>query len=70
MGNSAIVWWELCGPELSGNLRDFEENIDIPKVGEVFMHHESSESFQNIYYSDLRKAVQRFTCHQNLGRCQ
>ena len=61
--DSALVRWELCGPELSRILCEFEEDIDVPKGQKIHRHHRDNVTFQNNFNSDSSKVYKGFSCN-------
>ena len=61
--DSAFVRWELCGPELSRILCEFEEDIDVPKGQKIHRHHGDNVTFQNNFNSDSSKVYKGFSCN-------
>ena len=61
--DSALVRWELCGPELPRILCEFEEGIDVPKGEKIRRHHGDNMTFQNNFNSDIRQVYKGFSCN-------
>ena len=61
--DSALVCWELCAPELSRILCEFEEGIDVPKGEKIHRHHGDNVTFQNNFNSDISKVYKGFSCN-------
>ena len=61
--DSALIRWELCGPEIDRLLTDFEDNINITNKEGISKHHEDNETFQSNFYSDVENVYNGFTCN-------
>ena len=59
--DSALNRWQLCGPELSRLLIEFEENIlHEHEDGKPTKHHEDNVKFQNDYVNDVNNVYKAF----------
>ena len=61
--DSALIRWELCGPEIDSLLTDFEDNNNITNKEGISKHHEDNETFQSNFYSDVENVYNGFTCN-------
>ena len=57
---TALIRWELCGPELSRLLLQFEESNEIDREEKTQKHHEDNVGFQN---DDVDKVTKNFVCN-------
>ena len=56
LDDSALNRWQLCGPELSGILSDFEDSLsDNDKEEKISKYHEDNTKFQADFYDDVHK---------------
>ena len=55
--DSALVRWELCGPELFRLLEEFE----TVQCDEPAKHHENTKTFNSDFYNDVFKLLSKFS---------
>ena len=60
---TALIRWELCGPELSRLLPKFEESNEIDREEKTQKHHEDNLGFQNDFFDDVDKVIKNFVCN-------
>ena len=60
---TALIRWELCGPELSRLLLQFEESNEIDREEKTQKHHEDNVGFQNDFFDDVDKVTKNFVCN-------
>ena len=61
--DSALLWWEVCSPELARVLLEFEDCLDrndIPTESSI-KHHEDNESFIQRFSPDVNRLVKGIT---------
>ena len=58
--DSALIRWELCGPEICRILGEFEEDGSTTDVTVQRKHHESSPSFKKDFVKDVTAVVSSF----------
>ena len=56
---SALVRWELCGPELCRLLHEFEKKYNSNE-GKLAKHNADNKTFQNDFYNDVLKVFKGF----------
>ena len=61
--DTALIRWELCGPELSRFLMEFEEGNENEKRESIHKHHEDNFIFQNDFFNDVDKHLNGFICN-------
>ena len=60
---SALIRWELCGPELSRLLLQFEESNEIDREEKTQKLHEDRVGFQNDFFDDVDEVTKNFVCN-------
>ena len=61
--DTALICWELCGPDLSRLLIEFDEGNEIKESESIHKHHEDNFIFQNDLFNDVDKLSKGFICN-------